>query len=72
MLCPCSPFLLPCALTACLGILTTLVNIFYMEETLASRRGDYQPLEKVTPYILLILYFHLVITIFFFPKTFPF
>ena len=30
----CSPFLLPCALTACLGVLTTIINIFFLEETL--------------------------------------
>ena len=40
---PASPFLLPCAVTAALGILTTIINILFMEETLSplSKRGGY-------------------------------
>lgn len=32
-----SPFLLPCAVTAFLGVLTTVLNVFTMDETLPSR-----------------------------------
>ena len=49
-ICACSPFLLPCALTACLGYLTSIINYFFMEETHTGLRDrsskKYVPLES--------------------------
>ena len=38
----CSPFLLPCALTACFGALTATINLLYMKETLPSLKERLQ------------------------------
>lgn len=45
----CSPFLLPCALTACLGILTSIINVMTMEETLPRLQSGNRSQYRLLP-----------------------